>query len=149
MMDITIREVKRSDAAAVAALCGELGYPATVPDMEARLDRVTAAPDHAVLVACAADGVPIGWVDVGMVFHLQSGTYAEIGGLVVTASARRGGIGKALVSRAEQWAAAHGAPRMLVRSNAIREDAHRFYVREEYQQKKTSAVFEKKLVKAG
>jgi GNAT superfamily N-acetyltransferase len=81
-----------------------------------------------------------------MTFHIQSGSYAEIGGLVVTAPARRNGVGKELVRRAELWAASQGARRMVVRSNAVREDAHRFYLRESYQRKKTSAVFEKPLV---
>jgi len=145
VMERKIREAARSDAAAAAALSGELGYPVSVAEMEKRLRRVEGDPGHAVLVACAPDGTVIGWLDVGLVFHLQSGMYGEIGGLVVTESARGSGVGRELVARAEQWAAARGAVRMLVRSNAIREDAHRFYLRESYKRVKTSAVFEKTL----
>jgi GNAT superfamily N-acetyltransferase len=144
-MEFTIREVRLTDTAAVAGLCGELGYPVAESVLEARMRHVAEDPHHAVLVACAPDGALIGWVDVGMTFHLQSGSYAEIGGLVVTASARRNGVGKELVRRAELWASARGAARIIVRSNATRADAHRFYLRENYQQKKTSAVFEKSL----
>jgi GNAT superfamily N-acetyltransferase len=120
--------------------------------MEARLGLMENNRDHAVLVACDGDADPgaggqpgavIGWIDVGVVFHLQSGRYCEIGGLVVTASARRRGTGAALVTQAEKWAAAKGLARVLVRSNAVREDAHRFYLREGYRRAKTSAVFEK------
>lgn len=144
-MDFTIRVVRLSDSAAVAALSGELGYAVSAPEMDERLRHVAQDPDHAVLVACSQDDVPIGWIDVGLTFHVQYGSYAEIGGLVVTEHARGNGAGAALVRSAEEWAASRGAKRMLVRSNAVRIDAHRFYLREKYQQKKTSAVFEKNL----
>jgi GNAT superfamily N-acetyltransferase len=144
-MDITIREAVPADAATVAMLCGELGYPVSTGEMDKRLRHVADDPEHAVLVACGTDGVILGWLDVGMAFHLQSGQYAEIGGLVVTESARSAGVGKALVKAAEQWAAFGGAQRMLVRSNVAREGAHRFYLREGYEKSKTSSVFEKGL----
>lgn len=143
-MALTIREAHLSEAPTIATLCGELGYATSAAEIEARLRRIREAPDHTVLVACSPDGVVLGWVDVGIIFHLQSGSYAEIGGLVVTALARGGGIGKELVARAEQWGLAHGALRMVVRSNAVREDAHRFYLREGYERTKTSAIFEKR-----
>jgi GNAT superfamily N-acetyltransferase len=150
-MRLSFREAGRADAAALASLSGELGYPVSVAEMESRLELMAEKGDHAVLVACDADGIAgpgkagavIGWIDLGIVFHLQSGRYCEIGGLVVTASARRLGAGKALVAQAEAWAASKGLTRVLVRSNAVREDAHRFYIREGYRRAKTSAVFEK------
>jgi GNAT superfamily N-acetyltransferase len=140
-----IREALPSDAAAVAALSAELGYPVPVGEMEKRLRYLIEVPDHAVLVACIPEATIIGWVDVGMEFHVQWGHFAEIGGLVVTEKARSAGVGKALVHAAEQWAAFGGAKRMRVLSNAIREGAHRFYLREGYEKIKTSAVFEKEL----
>jgi GNAT superfamily N-acetyltransferase len=99
--------------------------------------------DHAVFVA-EGDKV-IGWIDVGLVFHLQSGTRAEIGGLVVSSESRSQGVGRLLLQRAEQWAREKGMTRLLLRSNVKRNDAHRFYLREQYTQVKTSAVFEKNL----
>jgi (aminoalkyl)phosphonate N-acetyltransferase len=142
---LTFREADPSDAAAVAALSAELGYAVPVGEMDKRLQHVADDPLHAVIVACGPDGAIIGWADVGMTFHLQSGHYAEIGGLVVTEAARGSGIGRELVRAAEQWAAFGGAKRMLVRSNVVREGAHRFYLREGYERSKTSAVFEKPL----
>jgi GNAT superfamily N-acetyltransferase len=140
-----IREAVPSDAAAVAALSAELGYPVPVGEMEKRLRYLMEVPDHAVLVACMPEETILGWVDVGMAFHIQSGPFAEVGGMVVTETTRRAGVGKALLHAAEQWAAFGGAKRMLVRSNVVREDAHRFYLREGYEKAKTSAVFEKTL----
>src|SRR5512146_452109 len=142
---VEIRECGLRDAASVATLSGELGYPVPATEMERRLERVANDPNHAVLVACLEDGGIAGWIDVGVVFHLQSGTYCEIGGLVVAENTRNNGIGRELVAAAERWASSRGLPRVLVRSNAVRADAHRFYLRENYAQVKISAVFEKKL----
>jgi GNAT superfamily N-acetyltransferase len=142
---LEIRECRVSDAAAVARLSEELGYAVAAGEMEYRLRRVVADRDHAVLVACLEDCGVIGWIDVGVVFHLQSGTYCEVGGLVVADGVRGKGVGRELVAHAEKWAATRGLKKVLVRSNAKRADAHRFYLRENYSLVKTSAVFEKQL----
>lgn len=143
--EFEIRECRTSDAESVAQLSGELGYPVAVVEMRNRLEHVLRDESHAVLVACAASGEVVGWIDVGVVFHLQSGTYAEIGGLVVAASHRSQGVGKELVAQAERWASHRGLKKVVVRSNAKRADAHRFYLRENYSIVKTSAVFDKAL----
>ena len=140
-----VRECEFSDAPAIAKLSEQLGYPVPVAEMERRLRQMTDDRNHSVLVACLADGEVVGWIDVGIVFHLQSGAYCEIGALVVSHSVRGNGIGKELVAAAEEWAVSCGMKKVLVRSNAIRADAHRFYLREKYTMVKTSAVFEKRL----
>jgi GNAT superfamily N-acetyltransferase len=144
-MQIEIRECRSVDAASIAKLSAQLGYAVPADDMGCRLNHIADDPDHTVLVACIASGEVVGWIDVGIVFHLQSGAYCEIGGLVVAESVRSNGIGRKLVAAGEQWAASRGLMKVLVRSNAIRTDAHRFYLRENYTMAKTSAVFEKKL----
>ena len=144
-MGCEIRESRASDAEAIAELTAQLGYAVPVEEIAQRLRRVAGTEDHAVIVACAQDGTVIGWMDIGIVFHLQSGTYCEIGGLVVAEQARNQGIGRELLAYAEKWGASKGMKKMLVRSNAKRADAHRFYLREQYEMVKTSAVFEKRL----
>ena len=141
---MTIREVQISDAQAVAALSEELGYAVTTEVMSFRLAYVESREDHVIYVACI-DSEVVGWIDVGLVHHIQSGTYAEIGGLVVSGNIRNKGIGKQLVAAAEKWATEKGIPQILVRSQINRQAAHRFYLREGYAQTKISAVFQKKL----
>ncbi len=143
-IDVQIRPVDIADAEAVAQLSGELGYPASVAAMEARIRTYARLTDRIVFVACQ-DGAVIGWIDVGIVHHLQVEPNGEIGGLVVSHTCRSSGIGAKLVSRAEEWVKDRGVTRMIVRSNITREDAHRFYLREGYEQTKTSAVFSKTL----
>lgn len=139
-----IRPVRLDDAEAAAGLSGELGYPIDADRMRRRLETLLQLPDHAVFVA-VRDGVVLGWIHVSEVMHLQSDPRVEIGGLVVTESARGQRVGASLVARAEQWASSRGFNAILVRSQIKREDAHRFYLREGYARTKTSAVFAKAL----
>ena len=142
---VRLRAAESSDAAAVSALSAELGYPADVSEMRARLERLCGSREHGVFVACD-DTVVLGWIHVSAVEHLQAEPRAEIGGLVVAEAARNRRIGAQLVARAEAWAHERGLGAILVRSQIKREDAHRFYVREGYAQTKTSAVFTKALL---
>ena len=137
-----IRKALPGDADALSALSAELGYPVPADIMRERVSKFSS--EHSVLVA-ESGGKVIGWIDVGLSFHLQSGTRAEIGGLVVAEASRSGGIGRKLLAQAEQWAREKGVAEVLLRSNSKRADAHRFYLREQYTQVKTSAVFLKKL----
>ena len=146
-METQIRPVDVADAEAVAALSAELGYPVSVAAMEARIRSYALLTDRVVFVACR-DGIVIGWIDVGIVHHLQVEPNGEIGGLVVSHACRSSGIGAKLVSRAEEWVKERGVTRVVVRSNITREAAHRFYLREGYERTKTSAVFSKTLAAA-
>ena len=140
-MALTLRPIQASDAEAAARLAGQLGYPVESAVMAARIQAADSGR-HEVFVACL-DRRVVGWIDVGIVQHLQSGGYAEIGGLVVSDDVRNQGIGAELVRAAEQWAVERGLTTVLVRSQIAREDAHRFYLREGYARTKTSAVFTK------
>ena len=144
MTGLEIRPIREEDAAAAAALCGQLGYPTNPSDLLARIERITADPNRSVLVACVDDAV-VGWIDLSIEYHLQSEPAALIGGLVVAEAARGQAIGRQLCHAAEAWARGCGMTRIRVRSNAIRERAHAFYLRDGYARVKTSAVFEKTL----
>ncbi len=133
------------DAEEVAKLSEELGYPVSPGEMKKRIQKLASLTEHVVYVAFIANSV-VGWIDVGVVHHLQTEPYGEIGGLVVSGGFRSLGIGRGLIIEAEQWAGNRGLKRMLVRSQIAREAAHRFYLREGYVRTKTSAVFSKMLV---
>ncbi len=141
---IEIREVEAADARTVASLAGELGYPVAPDVIGERIQSLLAEPAGTVFVACR-DHAVLGWIEIQVVTHLASGARVEIAGLVVSKTVRSQGIGRLLVERAEQWCRGRGLNEMLVRSNAVREAAHRFYLREGYARTKTSAVFTKRL----
>lgn len=143
---ITIRAAREPDAPSVSDLLRQLGYPASVEQTADRLRRLcsSAAVNDAILVACANDE-PVAWIQVSVVDSLESGPFAEIRGLVVGELHRGARIGEALVRAAEAWARDRGQTRLRVRSNVIRERAHRFYLRLGYQRAKTQAVFVREL----
>ncbi len=147
MIEVRIRPIDIADAEAAAGLSGELGYPVSVAAMEERLRHYAGLRDRVVYVACR-DGAVVGWIDVGVVHHLQVEPNGEIGGLVVSSACRSAGIGARLVAHAEDWVRDRGLDRVIVRSAIGREGAHRFYLREGYERTKTSAVFSKRLAPA-
>jgi (aminoalkyl)phosphonate N-acetyltransferase len=139
-----IRPIDAQDAEAAAVLCTQLGYPTDAAAVLSRMQQIAGNRNRAVLVACV-HGEVVGWIDLSIEYHLQSEPAALIGGLVVSDAARNQGIGRQLCLAAEEWARGRGVGRMRVRSNAIRERAHAFYLRDGYRRVKTSAVFEKTL----
>ena len=142
---LKIRRVKSADAPRIAELAGQLGYPATAVQMRARLGGIHPASQHAVLVAETAEYGVIGWVHVSWQPLLEVEIRAEVNGLVVDERLRSGGAGARLLAAAEEWARKHGCKGMSVRSNVIRERAHKFYEQNGYEHYKTQKSFRKPL----
>ena len=141
---MNIRQAIASDAAALAALSTQLGYPSTAEEIAGRLDVLGGRPGNGVLVAEDGSGV-VGWLHVSGMYLLESPSFAEVLGLVVDEAHRGKGIGKQLLDDAARWAADRGFDRLRVRSNVIREDAHRFYEREGFRRTKTQVVLDRPL----
>lgn len=133
------------DAAVIATLVGELGYSASADDIKARLPLLLGSDRYFLAVATAADGGLLGLVNAEQRLNIESGTSFELTGLVVASSARRGGVGSALVAAAESWAVAHGATAVRVRSNVVRPEAHAFYARLGYGLQKTQHCYARSL----
>ncbi len=144
---IRIRRARRGDAERIAQLSAELGYPATAAQVATRLRQLTPASKHAVFVAESSDAAMglIGWVHVGVSHLLESDIRAEVNGLIVAEGQRSAGAGAKLLEAAEEWARRRGCRGMNVRSNVIRERAHRFYERQGYEHYKTQKAFRKAL----
>jgi GNAT superfamily N-acetyltransferase len=143
--ELKIRRVKRTDAPQIAVLAGQLGYPATTPEIRKRLVGIKPASLHAVFVADAPEDGVIGWVHVSKQPLLEVEMRAEVNGLVVAEGQRSLGAGGRLLAAAEEWARKHGCQGMSVRSNVIRERAHKFYERNGYEHYKTQKSFRKPL----
>lgn len=144
MTPTLIRPARAADAARIALLSAQLGYPAALEVVAGRLTRLAAEPAQAVLVA-ETDGEVVGWLQVGTGFTLESGAQAELLGLVVDGALRGRGIGAALVAAAEAWARDRGLDRLRVRTNVTREATHRFYRRLGFEEAKRQVVFRKVL----
>lgn len=137
-----IRAARLGDSARIAVLTEQLGYPATEAEIRTRLTTLDARGDHAFYVA-EIDGEVAGWIGVRTDLSLEGGGYAEIVGLVVDERRRGKGLGEDLVHAAEAWARGRGATKLRVRSNVIRDRAHRFYERLGYAVTKRQVVFDK------
>jgi GNAT superfamily N-acetyltransferase len=144
---VKIRKARRGDAEWIARLSGQLGYPASAEQISARLRQLTPATKHAVFVAESPEkgsGL-IGWLHVSVSQLLESDTRAEVNGLIVAEGQRSGGAGAKLLQAAEEWARRRGCKGMNVRSNVIRERAHKFYEAHGYEHYKTQKAFRKPL----
>jgi GNAT superfamily N-acetyltransferase len=142
--EVSIRSACTADAAALADLCTQLGYPASSQEIVERLAALDRRADSAIYVAEVGQQV-IGWVQGLLSGLLITTHHAEIGGLVVDKWHQRSGIGRRLMAAVEQWARDRGCTEVSLRSSVIREDAHRFYEALGYRCVKTSLTFHKRL----
>jgi GNAT superfamily N-acetyltransferase len=143
---VHIRPIEPKDAAALAPLCGQLGYPATVEQAGRRLQMLLGRTGEGLLGAEDDHGQIIGWIHVQSRCVFESDPFAEICGLVVDENARGHGTGRELVAAAERWAIAEGHTVIRVRSNVVRTATHRFYQNHGYTIQKSQISFTKPLV---
>ncbi len=139
--ETAIRDARANDAAELASLATELGYPSTAADIGRRLPVLLSNPEHLLLVATGDDDRAVGWLHAVVRRQLDSDAYVQIAGLVVAATHRGAGVGSRLLGHAERWARHTGVRLVHVRSNVIRQRAHRFYLRSGYTLAKTSHLF--------
>jgi PhnO protein len=136
-MTITVREATVKDWPAVASLLAELGRP----DVRGQEDRdwhgqrfadYLARPDTVALVA-EVDGEVAGFCDLEFRQRLNFRTpQAWIPDLVVAENRRGLGAGAALLARADEVSKERGCWGLTLESATWRTDAHRFYLREGY-----------------
>jgi GNAT superfamily N-acetyltransferase len=126
---VGVRPAAATDAAAIAELMTQLGYPCSADDAVGRLGYWLGDPASSVLVAEWDDAV-IGCLSLHAVPYLErTGRWARIESLVIAESARGAGAGAALVRAAERQARRWGCLAMEVTSARARRGAHAFYER--------------------
>jgi ribosomal protein S18 acetylase RimI-like enzyme len=124
---LTIRDAVLSDAPDLAALMCELGYETTPTQMEQRLDWILTNPTFKTLLALV-DGRACGMIGtVAYPTYERNGLSGKILALVTSKTARRCGIGRALITAAENDFAQRGIKQIALNTRLTREDAHRFY----------------------
>jgi GNAT superfamily N-acetyltransferase len=125
---VGIRDAAPDDAAAIAALLGQLGYPTDIAAVTARLERLRIVGDR--VVVADVDGTVAGLA------HLQVSPaieherpVAKLAALVVDESRRGQGVGRDLVDAVEAEARTRGCVLLYLTTAARRADAHEFYRR--------------------
>lgn len=101
-------------------------------------------PDQLIVVA-VAETQAVGWAHAYVCSTVESDKSAELGGLLVDESYRGKGLGGKLMEKVEDWARQKGCQTVSLRSNIIRQKAHRFYLGRGYDQIKTQYTFRKRL----
>jgi N-acetylglutamate synthase-like GNAT family acetyltransferase len=140
---VEVRGAEGDDAAAVARLLGELGYPSAPERVAVRLARLVDDPRSRVLVAERSGEVAgvAAWHAMPSLAHDEPA--CRLFALVVGERWRRSGIATALVRQVEQQAARAGCRHVELTTRDERYDAHAFYERLGYE--RTSQKFTKPL----
>jgi GNAT superfamily N-acetyltransferase len=133
---VEIRAAAPEDAAEVAELLIDLGYPASLPEVERRLAALDSESDCVLLA-------PGGLVALHRVPRLAEGTpFGRITALVVASGHRGKGVGRALLEAAEEVARGWGCEMIEVSSGRRpeRQAAHAFYVATGFEDTSTRSV---------
>lgn len=141
MESLKTRSAVLEDAGPIADLAAQLGYPSSAEAVALRMGRYLGNNDERIIVA-EIDGSVVGWTSVALVDHFYTPLYAEISGLIVDENRRGYGVGALLLKEAKAWAKERGVGTLRLRANALRKDAHRFYLREGFIKSKEQYVFD-------
>ncbi len=148
MNTISIRHAKPIDTPKLLPLLSELGYPATLGDLEERLMSFLDHPGYGVAV-CTINHEVVGFIAWSQSYLFVSNTARfHIEGLIVAQNYRGKGIGKKLMLFVEEIAKSHSPAIVDLTSSLWREEttkAHSFYQNLGYDNKKHSSYFRKEL----
>lgn len=128
-MEITIRDPRPRDGEAVAALIGQLGYPASADEVGRRLKRLSSSgTDRVVVAELGGEIVGLACLHTSLsVAHDEPA--AKLSAIVVDELHRRRGIGEALMRELESEARLRGCCLLFLTTARRRDDAHAFYER--------------------
>jgi len=143
---LQVRNAVIGDAPRIAELLADLGYPAETSTVERRLERLLATRAAAFVADAAGEVIAVSTTHLFDVIH-EDTPVVMLSVLVVAAKERRRGIGRRLVTQAEQWARASGAGRVVIASGLSRAEAHAFYESLGYQH--NARRYSKRLASSG
>ena len=127
-MDWTIRDAEARDAADVARLLDQLGYPTSEDAVQGRLERLRIVGDRVVVAEAAGRAVGLAHLQVTPALELDRPA-GKLGALVVDDAHRGRGIGRALVETMLAEARGRGCEVFFLTTAERRDDAHAFYER--------------------
>lgn len=122
-----IRDATAGDAADIAQLLGELGYPSTVEQARARIERIGRHEDCRIRVFVEGESL-LAMIAMQRIHAIEHDVpVLHLSALVVSSAARRRGIGRMLIDDAEAFARASQCVRISLGSGLQRANAHAFY----------------------
>ena len=136
--DVSIRRARTNDIAGVLALVREYWSfegiaPFEARSVEAQLQFILSKPELATLFVAARADTLVGYLLLVYVFSLENlGLTSEIDELFVLSSDRDSGVGRALLSAAEEASRAAGCTAIALQLGIGNGRARRFYERAGY-----------------
>lgn len=140
-MNIVIRRVTEKDASSLLPLIEQLGYKISEAVLYKNIKRHLST-DYNLLVALVDDKL-VGFISLHIYqyVHLED-SLSRITALCVDAEHRSFGIGAKLLMQAEEYIKSKGCKTIELTSGIQREDAHRFYERHGYIEKRKRFIKE-------
>jgi N-acetylglutamate synthase-like GNAT family acetyltransferase len=131
-MKISIRPAHIDDAAALADLIGQLGYPVSDEECHKRIQSY-AQPNYLLLIA-EREELVVGYIALHIydVLHLPAAE-GRISSFCVTEKMRGTGIGNALLRAAEDYFKENSCYKIVLNSNLKRPETHQYYLHRGYQ----------------
>jgi GNAT superfamily N-acetyltransferase len=140
-MEIQLKKMTIDHVPDVRWLSEQLGYPIPTTQIEMNINELVTSPNHIAFVAIYNQQI-VGWIHAFRAMLIESKPFIEIGGLVVDENFRNSGIGKKLVNKTKEWAIQKAINEVRVRSNVLRNEAHRFYLNNGFIEIKQQKVFQ-------
>ena len=126
-VDVGVRRAETADAAALADLMTQLGYPTRASEMEMRMETICADKNYAAFVAISG-GKVCGMIGTRISYSFEHNSPGgAILALVVSDKFRGRGVGHALIAAAENDFAQRNIRRLAVYTHFRRTEAHEFY----------------------
>ena len=127
-MTVTVRPATLEDLGAIAMLLGELHERSRATADADSWEAMLAQTGRTILLA-ERDDDPVGTADLWIAPTLLNGASprAFVAYVAVLASARRAGVGRAMMEDAQRRATDAGCGDLVLMSGDHRPDAHRFY----------------------
>ena len=125
---VAVRRAGPDDAPAIATLLAELGYPFDASVIAERFARLTNPTDAVLLAMRGSEAIGLATLHATPVLHRPT-SVGRITSLVVSATVRGQGTGRALMAAAEALLRDNGCALIEVTSNRSRTEAHAFYER--------------------
>ncbi len=123
---IDFRRAGPEDAAAIATMFTDEGYPAGPSDIAARLQQF--ASDDAQVIVAEHDSVLLGFIAIHVLPRFEHDDWiVRIVALVVDAGARERGVGRALMAEAERIGRERGAAFIELTAGHHRPEARQLY----------------------